>query len=182
MPSASPSPSHGLFAALLDRFGELGGVELELCGAPGAAPWCRSVIILDNSSTSEVVKPAPSPVVEAWVRAQGGAKLYTTSITLAEIGYGIERLPDGHRKEVLKAAAAEVFFAFTKQVLPFDELAARRYGQIVRNREKVGAPIEGFDAQIASICMADSAALATRNAKDFEGTGIVVIYPWGDRS
>jgi len=116
------------------------------------------------------------------VRAQGGAKLYTTSITLAEIGYGIERLPDGHRKEVLKAAAAEVFFAFTKQVLPFDELAARRYGQIVRNREKVGTPIEGFDAQIASICMADSAALATRNAKDFEGTGIVVIYPWGDRS
>jgi len=136
------------------------------------------VIVVDTNVTSELMKPAPSPAVVAWVHARNAADLYTTSITLAEIVYGIERLPGGRRKAQLKAAAQEVFSAFSSQVLAFDAPAALEYATIVRGRELAGTPIDGFDAQIASICRAHDATLATRNVKDFDNTGIDVIDPW----
>ncbi len=140
------------------------------------------MIILDTNVTSELMKPAPSPAVTAWVAHHASAGLCTTSITVAEIGYGIERLAEGRRKEVLRAAAEEVFSTFSEQVLAFDASAAAHYAAVVSRRERAGAPIDGFDALIASICRANDAALATRNGKDFENTGIDVIDPWDHHS
>jgi predicted nucleic acid-binding protein len=85
------------------------------------------MIILDTSVASELMKPSPAPVVRDWVRARRGKELYTTSITLAEIRYGIEHLPAGRRRDLLKATADDVFAAFEDQVLPFDAAAAAHY-------------------------------------------------------
>ncbi len=74
-----------------------------------------------------------------------------------------------------------MFSAFSAQVLAFDALAALEYPSIVRGCERAGTPIDGFDAQIASICRAQQASLATRNVRDFQNTGIDVIDPWNDR-
>lgn len=139
------------------------------------------MIVVDTNVTSELMKPAPSSAVVGWVRSRDAAELYTTSITLAEIGYGIERLPGGRRKALVKAAAEEVFSAFASHVLAFDAEAAREYGVIVSRCERAGTPIDGFDAQIASICRARDASLATRNGKDFRNTGVDVIDPWVDQ-
>jgi predicted nucleic acid-binding protein len=136
------------------------------------------VIVLDTNVVSELMRAGPSPVVEGWVRGRSASELRTTSVTLAEVGYGIARLPDGHRKALLKAAAVAVFGAFPEQVLAFDAAAAREYGEVIDRRDRVGAPIDGFDAQIACICRAHDAALATRNLKDFADTGIALIDPW----
>ena len=95
-----------------------------------------------------------------------------------QILYGIERLPEGRRKEGLRSAAAETFEAFADQVLPFDTAAAEQYALVVIQREGLGLPIDGFDAQIAAICRAQRAALATRNLADFCKTGVEVINPW----
>jgi len=138
------------------------------------------VIVLDTNVASELMRAAPSPVVAAWVRGHSASDLYTTSITLAEIGYGLERLADGRRKEVLKTTADDVFSRFAEHVLPFDAAAAIEYAGIVGHRDRVGTPIGGFDAQIASICRTRHAALATRNLKDFKDTGIHLIDPWDD--
>ncbi|MHB1499938.1 MAG: PIN domain-containing protein [Candidatus Dormibacteria bacterium] len=138
------------------------------------------MIILDTSVASELIRATPSPVVAAWVRAEPAAELYMTSITVAQIRYGIERLPDGGRKKVLARTAGQVFVRFADQVLPFDLAAALEYGDLVGHREHLGMPIDGFDAQIAAICLARGAALATRNVKDFEETGIELIDPWTD--
>ena len=135
------------------------------------------MIVVDTNVVSELMRPSPSAVVVGWVR-RNERELYTTSITLAEIRYGIERLPAGHRKELLRGAAEEAFGDFEERVLPFDALAAVAYGTIVSDRDRAGLPIDGFDAQIASICRVHQAALATRNAKDFQSTGIAVIDPW----
>jgi predicted nucleic acid-binding protein len=140
------------------------------------------VIVLDTNVASELMLPAPSATVTAWVRARSAAELYTTSITLAEILYGIERIPEGRRKDQLKAATAEVFSAFSDHVLAFDAAAAEEYAGIVGERDRMGAPIDGFDAQIASICRARDVPLATRNVRDFRGTGIDVIDPWSENS
>jgi len=136
------------------------------------------MIVVDTNVASELMRPSPAAAVQDWVRRHHGRDLCTTAITVAEIGYGIERLADGRRKEALKAALAEVFGMFAEQVLSFDVAAAGQYALVVSHRDAVGMPIEGFDAQIAAICRARGAALATRNQADFRETGVEVINPW----
>lgn len=136
------------------------------------------MIIIDTNVVSELMKPSPSAAVIEWVRARTGSELFTTSITLAEILYGIVRLPDGRRKELLRSTASDVFAAFEDQVLPFDSSAATHYAEVVRGRDQIGLPIDGFDGQIASICRAHGAALATRNLRDFRHTDVTLIDPW----
>jgi predicted nucleic acid-binding protein len=48
----------------------------------------------------------------------------------------------------------------------------------VTRREGAGRPISAADAQIAAICAAHDATLATRNTDDFEITGVALINPW----
>jgi toxin FitB len=139
------------------------------------------MIVLDTNVVSELMRPSPSARVLTWVRGHEDSELYTTAITLAEIRYGIERLADGRRKEFLRTTADDVFGRFSEQVLPFDARAAQRYAAIVSGRDRAGRPIDGFDAQIASICRAHNATIATRNGTDFEHTGIQVTDPWQER-
>ena len=136
------------------------------------------MIIVDTNVVSELMKPSPSALVIEWVRARTGSELFTTSITLVEILFGVARLPDGRHKELLRTTASEVFAAFEDQVLPFDSRAAAHYADVVGGRDQLGLPIDGFDAQIASICRAHGAALATRNVKDFRHTDVRLIDPW----
>ncbi len=111
-----------------------------------------------------------------------GSDTPARSVTLCDVLHGIGRLPPGRRREELRSAATEVFQAFAEQVLAFDTAAAGEYALLVSHRERLGLPVEGFDAQIAAICRVRGAALATRNVSDFRETGINVINPWDDRS
>ena len=136
------------------------------------------MIIVDTNVVSELMRASPSQAVRDWVRSPDESDLFTTAITVAEIRYGIERLPGGHRKDLLQNAAAGIFTAFDEQVLPFDSSAAEQYARIVSGRDGMGLPIDGFDAQIAAVCRARGATLATRNLKDYWETGIGLIDPW----
>jgi predicted nucleic acid-binding protein len=138
------------------------------------------MIVLDTNVVSELMRAEPEPAVLAWLRQNSGAGLYTTAVTVAEIRYGIARLPNGRRRESLHQAANEIFAAFPRQVLPFDLAAAGAYADVVAGRERRGNPIDGFAAQIAAICRSQGATLATRNSKDFADTGIGIIDPWED--
>lgn len=138
------------------------------------------MIVADTNVVSELMRPEPAASVVAWVRGQPARELHTTAVTVAEVLYGIERLPDGRRKDLLARTAREVFDAFADRVLPFDAAAAERYGQILAVREASGTPMSGFDAQIAAICASRSAELATRNTTDFTGIGIDLADPWTD--
>jgi predicted nucleic acid-binding protein len=139
------------------------------------------MIILDTDVVSELMRPEPDDRVRQWFTGRRADELATTAITVAEIRHGIERLPDGRRKESLLSAATDIFAAFGELVQPFDALAATWFGPILVRRAGLGLPIEGFDAQIAAICRARGAALATRNVKDFLETGVDVIDPWSAR-
>lgn len=136
------------------------------------------MIILDTNVVSELMRSTPSPTMLQWLQAQPDAELHTTAITLAEIRYGIARLPEGRRKTRMHENAEEAFALFPGELLPFDAAAARAYAEIVAARNRAGRPIDAFDAQIASICKAAGGSLATRNGKDFEHTGIGVVDPW----
>lgn len=136
------------------------------------------MIVVDTNVASELMRPSPAQAVQDWVRSRHADQLCTTAITVAEIRYGIERLPAGRRKDDLRAAAIEIFETFAEQVLPFDTAAVDQYALVVSQRYRHGLPIDGFDAQIAAICRARGAVLATRNVADFGETGVEVINPW----
>lgn len=138
--------------------------------------------ILDTNILSEVVASSPSEAVLAWVSKRRLAdELFITTITVAEILYGIELLPLGKRRDKLSAEAEAMFTEdFSGRTLVFDEQAARSFAQIASSRRKLGKRIADFDAQIAAIARVHGAALATRNTGDFEGCGIQLFNPWVD--
>jgi predicted nucleic acid-binding protein len=135
-------------------------------------------VVLDTNVISELMRPVPGTSVVAWVSQISPAAVYTTAVTLAEVRVGIARLPSSRRRALLEVAADEVFATFADRVLAFDALAAVHYADVVVEREHAGAPISGFDAQIAAICRLHHAALATRNTSDFGRLGLILIDPW----
>ena len=137
------------------------------------------MIILDTNVLSELMRPEPDAAVLSWIAAQPRSSLYTTSITQAEILFGIALLKNGKRKTSL-AAAAEAMFGedLAGRVLAFDAKAAPAYAAIVSERRHAGAPIDGFDALIAAIARAAGAAVATRDTGGFSDCGVTLINPW----
>jgi toxin FitB len=137
------------------------------------------MIVLDTNVLSEVMRPAPSPRVLEWFKQQLASELFLTSITVAEIYYGIERLPRSKRRESLLTAASGLFDEdFADRILPFDTDAAAAFGRISAQRRALGRPISTFDAQIAAIAQLHGAILATHNLPDFEHCDLRLIDPW----
>lgn len=140
------------------------------------------MIILDTNVLSELLTPAPSPAVTAWLADRPPSSVFTTTITEAEILYGIRLLAPGRRREALEAAIFPILMEdFAGRILPFDSDAAAAYAALAAARRKMGRPISQSDAQIAGIAVARGAAVATRNIPDFADTGIRVIDPWDFR-
>lgn len=137
------------------------------------------MIVLDTNVLSELMRPAPHTDVVAWFARRAGLPMFTTTITEAEILYGIAILDPGPRRAGLDAAARAMFADdFDGRILPFDRGAADGFARIAALRRRAGRPIAHADAQIAAICASRGAALATRNLKDFEGCEITVLNPW----
>lgn len=137
------------------------------------------MIVLDTNVLSEVLKPAPSLTVLHWLSVQEPLAVFTTTITQAEVLYGIEVLPEGKRRGRLSIMIDRLFAdEFQGRILPFDEAAARVFPKIVVGRETLGRPISQFDAMIAAIARSRRAAVATRNIIDFEHCGVTLINPW----
>lgn len=137
------------------------------------------MIVLDTNVLSELMRSVPAQQVIAWVDAQPASDLVVTSITVAEILYGIARMDDGKRKQTLHSLALAMFAEdFAGNVLPFDLAAAEHYAELVAQSEAAGRAVEMADAQIAAICRVHGASLATRNVRDFDRFGISIIDPW----
>lgn len=137
------------------------------------------MIVLDTNVFSESLKPSPSEVVLGWLASQEPMAVFLTTITLAEVLYGVETQPAGKRRKRLQVAMESLFASeFQGRVLPFDEDAARLFPKIVTTREAMGRPISQFDAMIASICRSRRATVATRNVDDFEHCGVPIVNPW----
>ena len=137
------------------------------------------MIVLDTNVVSELMAPAPDDGVVRWAASHRASRLFTTTITQAEILYGLRLLPKGKRRDQLEAAAASLFDKiFEGRLLAFGRDAAQAYARIAADRRRRGSPISALDAEIASIARAAGASLATRNVDDFVGCGIDLIDPW----
>lgn len=139
------------------------------------------MIVLDTNVLSEIMKSSPAAAVLRWCVAHRASELFTTTITQAEILYGIEAMATGKRRSALQLAAETMFEEdFADRVLPFDGTAARLYATIAGVRRALGRPMAQWDTQIAAIVRSRGATLATRNSNDFENCGIRLVNPWTD--
>jgi toxin FitB len=139
------------------------------------------MIVLDTNVVSELMRPLPSAAVVRWISRHSADELYSSTVVLAEVLYGIEILPAGKRRSDLLAGADKMFtVVLSGRILPFDEQSARAFAQIASTRRRKGRPMAELDAQIAAIASVHSASLAARNTGDFEGCGIRLFNPWVD--
>ena len=137
------------------------------------------MFVLDTNVVSELMRPAPDPVIASWVAAHATSSLFLTAVTEAELRFGLAVMPTGKRRDGLGAALERVLeTGFANRVLPFDSAAARAFARIAAARRQQGRPIAESDCQIAAIARARGMAVVTRNMRDFEDTGIEFLDPW----
>lgn len=137
------------------------------------------MIILDTNVISEAMRPVVDASVTAWLLAQWGGDLFTTTVSEAEILYGIALLPDGRRKRGLRDEVRSFFDEdMADRVLPFDREAAGAYATIAAGLRAAGRGFDTSDVQIAAIAQAHGFSVATRNVRHFSGCGIEVINPF----
>jgi toxin FitB len=137
------------------------------------------MIVLDTNIISEVMRPQPNTAVLAWLNQQHSPHLFITSVSIAEIGYGLRVLSDGQRRRILQNRF-EQFIAqgFEYRILNFDKPAVQIYAEIMGYRKEIGSPMSFPDAQIAAMARNYNYNLATRNIKDFDNCGIDLINPF----
>lgn len=137
------------------------------------------MILLDTNIVSAIMSPSPPRVVVDWLNGQETVTLFLSTITIAEIGYGLWILPDGKRRRFLEDRF-ESFVAkgFEQRILDFDLSAARLYAEVMGRRRAMGRPLSIPDGQIASIARASNLSVATRNARDFEECGLELVDPF----
>ena len=139
------------------------------------------MIVLDTNVISEAMKPAPDPAVRAWLNEQVAETLYLSSVTLAELRFGIGALPDGRRKRALTETLDGVLELFGDRVLPFDIGSARHYAELAVKARAAGKGIPTPDGYIAAIAASKRFIVATRDISPFEAAELTVVNPWAHR-
>lgn len=137
------------------------------------------MIILDTNVLSATMLEIPDSYVISWLNSLPAPSVWLTSVTIFEIRFGIDLLPEGRRKVRLQTAFEKaVSDDFENRVLPFDHNAAEAAGQIAAHLESIGRRTELPDMQIAGIATTRNATLATRNIKHFEKISLRLMDPW----
>jgi toxin FitB len=136
------------------------------------------MIVLDTNVVSEAMKPEPHPAVRAWLNDQAAETLYLSTVTLAELLFGIAALPAGKRKDLLEQTLDGLVGLFRDRVLPFDTEAARRYAELAVTARAVGRGFPTPDGYIAAIAASRGFIVASRDTAPYAAAGVAVINPW----
>lgn len=136
------------------------------------------MILLDTNVISEAMKLQPHPAVRHWLDEQVAETLFLSSVTIAELTFGIGMLPKGRRHAALAAALDGVLEIFDGRVLPFDTVAAHAYGDLAAKARHAGKGFPTPDGYIAAIAACHSFAVASRDVSPFRAAGLAVIDPW----
>ncbi len=130
------------------------------------------MFLLDTNIVSHWMRRHPE--VLRRVRSHAPSELSLSSITLAEILYGIEKSPS--RKEERRHRIASILSQL--QLHPFDEAAARRYARVRAQLEESGQPISERDTQIASVALSRRLTVVTNNVREFDRISGLAVEDW----
>jgi toxin FitB len=139
------------------------------------------MILLDTNVVSEPVRAAGNPKVLAWLDEQILETLYLSTISLAELRFGIAALPQGKRRDALLGSLEQrILPLFAGRILPFDDPASQSYARLRAGARVLGQAIAPADGYIAAIAATHGLAVATRDTAPFEAAGLTVFNPWLD--
>ena len=135
--------------------------------------------LLDTNVLSEVRRPQPDAKVLAWLDQVDEDRVYLSVISIAEIARGIGLLENGKRKSELALwLEHDLPVRFDGRMLSVDMPAALTWGQLMADSKRAGFALSVMDGWIAAIALSKGLTLVTRNIKDFENFGIVLLNPW----
>ena len=135
--------------------------------------------LLDTNVVSELRKKRPDNRVKAWSDAQTADSLFLSSITLAEIRYGIERQSDPKLRKALSVWLDHRLRPwFAGRILPVDEDVILEWRRMLARGREHSMTFSQPDLFIAATAHVHSLVVCTRNAGDFRNTGVPVFDPW----
>lgn len=135
--------------------------------------------LLDTNVVSELRKKRPDSRVRAWSDAQAADSLFLSSVTLAEIRYGIERQPDPKfRNELARWLDHRLRPWFAGRILPVDEEVILEWRRMVARGRESSITFSQPDLSIAATAYVHSLVVCTRNEEDFRKTDVPVFNPW----
>ena len=135
-------------------------------------------LLLDTCAISELRKPDPSPTFFAWFQRCDERLLYLSSITLGELKFGIDLLPDSKRKNVLLTWYGKLCLSYEGHIAVPDFDTCEQWGRMRARRQQAGKPLSMADGLIAATAHSKGMVLVTRNTIDFEDLGIELLNPW----
>lgn len=131
--------------------------------------------LLDTNIISELMRPAPTASVKRqFERCQHEVGLPTP--VWQEMLYGVLRLPEGRRKELLRRFVQQFGGGLPK--LPYDEDAARIHAELRADMARRGRTLPMIDSQITAIAISSGCTLVTRNVRDVEGLPGLRLVNW----
>lgn len=137
-------------------------------------------VLLDTCVLSELYKSEPLEAVQESVSSLPDDALYLSVITLGEISKGIALLPESRRKRDLSAWFAQIDHTYAERVLSIDAETAIIWGEITAVAQNQGIVLPATDGLIAATALKHGLHLMTRNIKDFQHTGVLLLNPWDD--
>jgi len=136
------------------------------------------MIVLDTNVISELWEDSPNIHVKHWMGSNNIQQLYISYVTIAELRYGLEIMPQGKRRKAKEYLLEKMWLPmFYERILPFDRAAASYYGPIRATARKKGITIQPADGYIAATAASRGFSIATRD-RDFAAAGVPVINPW----
>lgn len=136
------------------------------------------MIVLDTNVISESMKSATHPAVRDWLNAQVAQTLFLTTVTMAELLFGVCALPSGKRKDRLAQAVEGLVGLFPNRILPFDLDAARAYAELAITARKAGRGFPTPDGYIAAIASSRGFTVVSRDTAPYEAARVEVMNPW----
>jgi len=135
------------------------------------------LIFLDTNVLSETLRKAPNEAVIAWL-VRHDAELALSTVTIAEIAYGIQKIRPDQRADRLERGLDDWRRRFADRIFGLTEEAALAYGELMGSAARQGRGMSAPDGMIAAIARVNGGRLATRNLTDFETTGLDLTSPW----
>lgn len=135
------------------------------------------MIFLDTNVVTETLRKSPNEAVVAWL-VRHDAELALSTVTIAEIAFGIAKIRPDQRAARLEQGLADWRHRFADRIFGLTEEAAMAYGEIMGEASRQGAGMSAPDGMIAAIARINGGRLATRNLTDFGTTGLELTSPW----
>jgi predicted nucleic acid-binding protein len=137
------------------------------------------VIILDTNVLSALMRASDNPTIVVWLDRQPRISIWTTSITIMEIRYGLEIMAPGRRRDARAAEIERILVEdIQARILPFDTQAAQQSAWLMNARRISGRVVDLRDTMIAGIALSQNATVATRNVRHFDDLRVPVVDPW----